>query len=79
MARANLSLGYVYLQTKQELQAMPYFEKALKTYEELGNQAMAARAISGLAGCEVSLGRHEDALKDAQLIEEIGRQTNEKT
>ena len=70
-ARALVSRGLALARVNDVAQALPYFDEALRLYEDAGEELDAARVRMNRVSCYSHLSRYHEAMRDA----EIGKQT----
>ena len=70
-AQAAQTKAVTLLRTNQDVRAVEYFDEAIRLYAESGDEFSAARARLDRVSAYSHLGRFEEALRDAEITNEV--------
>jgi tetratricopeptide (TPR) repeat protein len=77
-ARTAVTRGIALVRISEEAAALPYFDDALRLYEEAGDEVLASKVRTNRIVSYCHLGRYEDALRDGEINNEVLSRLGEK-
>jgi CHAT domain-containing protein/tetratricopeptide (TPR) repeat protein len=77
-ARTTVTKGIALGRANDDAKALPYFDEALRLYEEAGDEVLAAKVRTNRIMCYCHLGRYEDALRDGEMNNDVLSRLGEK-
>ena len=78
-AGAAVTKGITLARFNEDANALPYFNDALRLYEETGDEVLAAKVRMNRVMCFCHLSRYEEALRDGAAADEVFSRLGEKS
>jgi tetratricopeptide (TPR) repeat protein len=77
-ARAAVTKGITLARVSDDVQALAYFDEAIRLYDEAGDEVSSAKVRVNRIKCYCDLSRYDDALRDAEISNAVFTRRGEK-